>query len=150
MSLLMNNTSEHLVLDYVKSLSVEELLNLLNAIDFKEYGVYHHRSIAEYWQTKGSESTKLIGALNNIDTAQLLLSILETNTLGVLTGLAIASHITHIQELEIVLPENKAELVQKIQENASVLGINLTISFGIVDVIKEKETSFIISKHWQH
>lgn len=138
MSILKNEFPPFAALINAKKLEQKIVKETVRVAELREYGLYNNRFVADEWDFQNTENEKpkqIIAALNNCDTERMLLTILKNNTSAVIEGLAIASYATGIEGIEIVIPIEDTELVEKISVIAKECGITITVKVGIVNII---------------
>ena len=87
-------------LEHAKAMGVEAVMEKTAAAGIKEYGVYH-RDLAEKWKEILREAegpVKVGAALNNSDTARVLLGMLETDLEKILDGIDVTAYVLGAEE----------------------------------------------------
>jgi ferredoxin len=137
MSILKNDIPPCTAINYAKDLGKEKVIEIVKVAQIKEYGIYNDKLVSDEWNFESLEKDKpdkIIGALNNSDTEYMLLDILKENIVGVIEGLAIAAFATDTDNIEIAIPTEDSVLADKILAMGKDCGVDVTVTFGIVDV----------------
>jgi NADH:ubiquinone oxidoreductase subunit F (NADH-binding)/NAD-dependent dihydropyrimidine dehydrogenase PreA subunit len=125
------------LIDQVKQLSKQDVIDKVNSLEIREYGVYHD-CLIDIWNTllRRHDSEKLpiqiIAALNNNDTQKVLLEILREAPQKVMEGMKIAAYVLGAEELLLYIPENEKQLLNELELVAKENGIQI-ISSNFVD-----------------
>lgn len=126
-----------------KKFAQNSVIEKVKAAGLREYGVYSHQFVADEWfiTTQSIKPRKIIGALNNSDTDQMLLAILRNNPSAVIEGLAIAAYATGVEVIEVVIPKDDEALKEKISAISSALEIpSIIIKVGKVNVLAARNS----------
>ena len=118
-------------LEHAKAMGVEAVMEKTAAAGIKEYGVYH-RDLAEKWKEILREAegpVKVGAALNNSDTARVLLGMLETDLEKILDGIDVTAYVLGAEEKILQLPEEEEALKEKIAPEAEKHGISVVNAF---------------------
>ena len=137
-----------------KSISSEEVMAKIASFGLREYGT-EQGAVAHRWQevltlreeelaqkavliqevepTQEAKSEfTLIAALNNADTAGVLLQVLQENPAKVFAGMNIAAYATGAEKKVLQLPEYAADLAKSLKMEAEQSGI--TVTTGLINV----------------
>lgn len=114
-----------------KQLSRQEVLKKIKDADIWNYGVNHNNL---YEQLMGlidepCEEIGFIAALDNADTNQTLLKVLNSDCEKVLEGMAIIGYIIDAKQLKLCLPEKKSDMVPEIAQLTKEYEIEVVAEF---------------------
>lgn len=110
--------------------SRQEIIEKVSAVNLREYGAYH-APLTEIWERALSRVDieigchKVIAALNNNDTEQILLELLRSQPEKVLAGLQLAATVLETTEMALYLPEKEQALFDKIENLAVAYHIQI-------------------------
>lgn len=135
----------------------QDIIRKVTAVNLREYGAYNS-PVMEIWERalgrvdieKGRH--KVIAALNNNDTEQVLLELLRSQPEKVLVGLQLAATVLETTEMALYLPEKEQTLYEKLEALAVAYQIQI-VRNDFVDlrahdtcIIHHIETMLVLSE----
>lgn len=127
------------VIEIAQCIGREEVLAKIAQAGLMEYGLYPEVLSDKIIRIK-EENEKLpaVGALNNHDMDQLLLSVAKEHPKAVLSGLAVEAFLLETQEMQLYIPKEETQLKRQLEAAALELSLDIQIKEGIVDTRKLK------------
>lgn len=130
-------------LEKTGGMSQEELLEKIGQSGLKEYGICPEnleKKLRRILEERLPSDGPMIaaGALNNQDTDRMLLWFAKREPEKVLLGLAILGQLLSASKLRLYLPEGETALIHELEDQASVLGVNVELLEGIADTRRMK------------
>lgn len=121
-------------LENAKTMSKEEVLEKIAALDIQEFGLLsgklsEHLALAVEEAEEEGKEIGVVAALNNADTAYVLLDLLKTAPEKVLEGIAVVACALGTEKKVLCVPESEAELAESLKEAAEALGIEVKAEF---------------------
>lgn len=133
-------------LENAKKLSKEEVLNKIAALNLQEYGLCAgnlNDRLKAALQESEEEGTEcgVAAALNNADTAGVLLEVLRENPERVMEGISIVAYALGVEKKVLYIPEYAKELAEDLKATAEKYQIEIIVK--LVDVRASKGDALI-------
>lgn len=129
------------VLDKVKTMNRQDVLDKISGMALREYGVFDEPLAEHLTKIKNLQKPSIAAALNNADTKQVLLEVLRENPRKVLEGLSIAAYGINAAKKVLCLPAGQEALADELKELADEYQTEVKAEF--LDVRANKETIMI-------